>query len=592
MLDLAGTVQASGALVYEQVPPDFQYNGGAYANRNPVWSPDGNAIAYYAIHIAGDCSGQPGQLTCVHGNTFTVSSIEGASGGQQWVLGQTTDEITIGNVDWAVVGETPTTCSGFIHDPLQPPWVRVNIRTIANGLVIGTLAQDIEVNLIDGYADEYNAWWWHVRNEVTELEGYVIGTSIDNVNNCPPIEVIPPPPPLRTPPGICYVDLVGTSADVRAGDGSTHAESTYIRTITAPAEGSAVYGISSDLSLYLINDPGILHQEWTLRSLFASNPPDARACQANVLGVFPRTSDPIRWSTIGFLVDNFHAPIDPALYNNEYHHFYLSDGYDHDDHSGLDIVYRPGSGATSTEFSAYAPYDGVVVDAGPSGITRRDILQKFFPGPEQPPNAYAGRSGVYYDADYEVRPEPEGEGWLVTYEFARTGFEDDDTNNNDSEEPHRGYYPFGLLRDEYENLLQAGFQNLCSGDYGCTQGPDRQMVIWHSADSDPHPDIQTVYHHIEVVSENYEVWRTQCSNGGQRRQTWDNATIAGNPSYDTFGVCRVVSGVTQIGTARWIGYSTGTHLHFEVWVDRNDNGEFDKTPNENENPMMIPAMIR
>lgn len=85
-----------------------------------------------------------------------------------------------------------------------------------------------------------------------------------------------------------------------------------------------------------------------------------------------------------------------------------------------------------------------------------------------------------------------------------------------------------------------------------------------------------VYH---VNPENhYTDWKANCSfhgNTGSRLDIWQTAQA--NPTSS----CRVNMG-DSIGVATLIGFSTGKHLHYSVFVDQNNDAAFTKgQPSDN-----------
>ncbi len=263
----------------------------------------------------------------------------------------------------------------------------------------------------------------------------------------------------------------------------------------------------------------------------------------------------------------------------------------------------------SIPFEVYAQSNGIVVDAGPDGITRSYQYEKNYCGQEPVPgNQYPNRGGVFY---WTV-PIPIGSdtcggisGVKEIYFVAVTGEQDDTISGEvrDSEEPATGYYPFGLSRLERENNLQQVFQftNVCSSNPGvCVDQPGRQLIIWYDvANDEPNdgpnrPEIQTVYYHVAVDTiPQYGDWRSVCS--GDRDLTWTQTMIESNPSYD---ICKITTALSAegfwVGQARRIGFATAPHLHYEVHIDRYNDGSFDGSPDfrDREDPLMAFWTIR
>lgn len=321
----------------------------------------------------------------------------------------------------------------------------------------------------------------------------------------------------------------------------------------------------------------------------------------SVLGRFKREGTrQAYWNAVGAYANTFQAPVqytsDYAVYRNSY-------PYIPGQHEGADLVYRfPDGAGDSVPFEVHAQANGVIVDAGPDGITRAYQLEKDYCGQTTVPgNQYVGRSGVFYWVT-TIGSEKCGTGitgMKEIYFIALTGKEDGDDEVNDKDEtPNNGVYPpsFGLLFNEFLALQGNGFVNVCTRNpvYGCVDGAGRQIIIWYDSVDDEsgqpnRPEIQTVYYHVSVDElQQYQQLKTICSDN--RNTTWTKTIIENDNAYN---VCRILTG-SFLGWARMIGFSTAPHLHYEVYVDRANDGGFD-TPNradDREDPLMAFATIR
>src|SRR5690606_3347627 len=134
-----------------------------------------------------------------------------------------------------------------------------------------------------------------------------------------------------------------------------------------------------DRGLFLISQPGALPQQWVERSKFNTNPPDSRACKNTVLGRFNRTTDLIYWTAVEAYANGFRAPISPAQYSNEYPAFRISYHYIPGEHTGIDMVYRPPSGAGNVgPFDVYVHSNVVGGDAWSEVIARSfRVMRKY-----------------------------------------------------------------------------------------------------------------------------------------------------------------------------------------------------------------------
>ena len=150
---------------------------------------------------------------------------------------------------------------------------------------------------------------------------------------------------------------------------------------------------------------------------------------------------------------------------------------------------------------------------------------------------------------------------------------------------------------EYLSLLDpniGGFTSVC-GVQGCAEGPGRQIVIWYDVANDEgggpnRPEIQTIYYHVAVNElPIYGQLRTLCSTS--RNTTWEQVVIAQNPNYE---VCAIRTASTTsgyfLGTARLLGFATAPHIHYEVYIDRGNDGQLDRPSGANLNDLEDPLM--
>jgi hypothetical protein len=429
-------------------------------------------------------------------------------------------------------------------------------------------------------------WWWYT--ERNGKFGYVNASFVDDFNSCPRTLVQPPQPLAPAPYSPCFVKLTAASAQV------VDANNNVIDTLTDQSVLIRVYGRSDEAvsERYLISEPGaVLPQRWVTTSLFRVEPAYAYGCQPKALGKFRYTSDQEYWSIIGTYANGFAAPVSftdypyQTLRNTQY---FIKGGQ----HTGIDLIYAPPNGlGTPLDFTVRAQYDGVVVDAGPSGITGRFAIEGLTTHP------FPGRAGTYYDDGI--------------FYFAVTWKNDWDEQNDRLEKPASGYDftdpDFGLTAQDLEFITLLNGQLKRDGSCtqlagwpslnpppplpGCVAGSDRQMIIWYDSDNNDgdKADIQTVYYHIQIDGSQYETWNTICTQL-DRQDTWVKVR-SGIPQY---AACNVAQG-QPLGVAEWIGWSSDTHLHYEVFVDGNHNGEFERIVGvliEREDPITAFATFR
>lgn len=266
----------------------------------------------------------------------------------------------------------------------------------------------------------------------------------------------------------------------------------------------------------------------------------------------------------------------------------------------------------SIPYEVYAQSNGIVVDAGPDGITHSYQYEKNYCGQMTVPgNQYPNRGGVFYwtqpigaetcGTDASGQPIT---GIREMYFVAVMGDEDVAIldEQRDAETPATGYYDFGLSfqeQDELQRFFQ--FTNVCSSNPGvCVDQPGRRLIIWYDVANDERdggsnrPEIQTVYYHVAVdLIPQYGDWRSLCS--ADRNLTWTKTVTENDPNYN---VCEITTALStdglQVGQARLIGFTTAPHLHYEVHIDRDNDGNFDGSPDfrDHEDPLMAFWTIR
>ncbi|MBV6436534.1 MAG: Protein TolB [Anaerolineae bacterium] len=457
----------------------------------------------------------------------------------------------------------------------------INVREAPWGAILNTVASDIEVELLGGWFFEPvdgtpPQWWWTIRTGT--IQGYVFSGLIEDINDCPRPLLQPPSPPLPELDSQCWIRLRPSVASAQVYDGAGVPLSGVTISGSDPIRAYGNSRDASELSIqHLINVPGQFPQQWVNTSLFEPAGQEfSRACASHVLGRFRRTTDPEYWSIVGSYALAFEAPVSFQTY--EYDDFRNSQPFGV--HSGVDLVYGPPDGVgTAFDFEVRSQHAGVVVDAGPSGIVGRYIMRNL----DSVSNPFPNRNGTFYDPEtrtlyfavvWNARPNS-------THERPNSGFDFGDP-------------PFGLRDEEARFLYSIGWGFVACADLNdfqshvegiadaenCNAGPDRQIIIQYDSDlTDNLPDIQTTYFHITVDTHpQYEDWKGQCS---ARDRT---ATFQSHNTVCDIGV------QTSLGMAKWIGWSSAPHLHYEIAVDMNGDGNFTKT--EREDPLMAYRTFR
>lgn len=137
-----------------------------------------------------------------------------------------------------------------------------------------------------------------------------------------------------------------------------------------------------------------------------------------------------------------------------------------------------------------------------------------------------------------------------------------------------GKLPSGLIDPEtYEALKYSGLAFCRVGLYGCSEGPGQQIVIWYEAnDGDTAADIEVAALHVLMADTQFEHWNKYCSGRGDTNRIAIYSREIAKPTNEA--ICRVALG-TDLGEASLIGYTTGTHLHYQVHLD-------DQGPDDND----------
>jgi len=456
----------------------------------------------------------------------------------------------------------------------------------SEGVSLQELPYATEVVLLGKYlnADEQKIWWLVEFDDLLKSQGWMREDALDgdNADTCSHvIEAyrIPPPPP----PGICEIE-----------------------TKDVPPVKYQVFGITVDGSQYLISPLNQTPQQWVNVGSVTNVSINVRACDAGVLGV-ARELNGVEQSyldSLWFYATNFLAPVNQTYYKNldvasgvtdrfynipvVYNAFKISQYFAYGGHDGLDLVYKPPIGNEREDqtraMEVFVPYRGVVVEAGPDSLTYVSILK----GPYDNLPSWVKQPCIEKDQDDPGDTcQPTGSYFFqINVEADNTvtvliglNYEQDPNQGTgvDNEGANNGYIIPTLDSNQYLQLVRSpGFVIVqgCDGDYGCSIGGGRQMVIWHSAnDNDSTPDISTYYFHL--MMDRYEFWQDNCSikssDYATRLEIWN---VAVN---DPEQVCWVYPSTPTdllsgyLGQSQQIGFSTGIHSHYGVAIDRDNN---------------------
>jgi hypothetical protein len=332
-------------------------------------------------------------------------------------------------------------------------------------------------------------------------------------------------------------------------------------------------------------------QNWVNASFF-SIISAARACDESALGRMPsyflqNPEDITYRRTLAHYMNTFLAPVDRAIYVRTqsssgealYNSFRVSQRLNVG-HWAVDVVFRPPDGRNnqmeSQPFPVYAPASGVIVDAGYDGITGTD----YFTGPyEAFPSwvtsacpAATSENGCNPTGSYLVQFYRKDEStWqlmvALRYDTDNSGTTDRTYNLNSTGEP-----PSGILDAENPDWtalvdrIRSGQLTRCSGDFGCSDGPGEQIVIWYEAgDGDSSADIETTFLHVVMSPADFALWKETCSMrpNGERTRIQAYTDGLNDPR------CQVAS-QRLMGQVQLIGFTTGTHLHYQLALDSSD----------------------
>ncbi|MCB9453325.1 MAG: hypothetical protein H6672_17985 [Anaerolineaceae bacterium] len=586
--------------------------GGAIYNGVDYVGPEGNIDIQWSNFVSNQSTSNPPEGGAIYSHPASDSPVNAPN--NWWGTGDPPPTSGSDNSVTGTVNVLPISGPNYLNDPVHcqlPPDMPPPIPTCGTGNALGVyptrstvrdwpdvdmglpireLPYDTEMTLLGKYLNPSDTYWWWLVTEKSDLspEGWmrqdVLGDDEQYLDSCSEIEPfrIPPPPP----PGICQVQLE-----------------------SAPHDIYTVYGLSTDQSQFLISPISELPQQWIDKTDVDNVSDDPRACDSGVLGHVPYTSDQTYANALDAYSTQFLAPVDPVVYENEYTAFRVSQ-YFEDEHNGMDITYKPPNGlGNSIEFSTNAPYGGVVVEAGPDGYSMRNILEKSFEDIPEVIAIYMANPdnhcvlsevlnkgnfcGSYYPGAYAgIKVIPTVNGFTVQHIFASAWDQDLNPGNDSLEKPNNGWSPLsGLDSVTYETLQRAGYvpASGCNGEYGCSIGGGRQLIIYHNTDSDTLPDIKTVYYHVnmEAGTPYYSDWRSVCSvdNSSKRINIWNSIipaiwdqiwdAIANTPirNADPGNICWTHIS-EQVATAQLFGWTTGIHLHYTVYIDKNNDGDF------------------
>jgi hypothetical protein len=458
--------------------------------------------------------------------------------------------------------------------------------------------------------------WWQVRYTwleegiPQEIEGYIRADLLNTsgASGCDVPLVVPPPPPPPSDPGLCrFFTVVEETPIYRLPTTSSlHGFGTplFSRNL-GPGQPITVYGRTlgpvNDYAM-LISDPAVVppaQWEWVFRqglSLDEDTSNDPRACDYSVLAAYPILDDATLPEELLFYRDNFQPPFASPSYV-EHRNSQLFRG---NNHNGLDIAFD-----LAQPFIAVPPYSyddvedddndifGVIVDAGPDAFIYTSKVRQVFPSvaaiqPQWlrdrgcistdtpiPFVTSCGRSGLYI----QVTPAAGGVEVFIMYAMTAFHTESPAEYRNDDWTGENA----GLLPDEQSALLTT--YNIDCNPCTVPNQAGRQIVIEYDIDHDNIPDIEVVYIHI-LPNPAYPQWSNTdggCSRDGPyRHDQWDDSSANADCWVNTS---------THLGEIMTIGFSSGRHLHYTVYIDFNGDGAF----HQNEqaiDPLIALAMIR
>jgi hypothetical protein len=322
-------------------------------------------------------------------------------------------------------------------------------------------------------------------------------------------------------------------------------------------------------------------------------------------------------------INSFHAPI----YRNEYYDvsrdnekdviypaFRISQAFSKNWHDGVDITFLPVDGLSnraSVPFPVYAPYSGWVIETGPDGTGGTQYftgVYKNFPSwvkdacPLSTEPCYPNGYFTWFTYN-KPDPVPTGQGTptvtpeplsvdtsVFTLMVAIPPLWLIDNRNIDPKQVNTNApSPQNTITErEYNTLFTlVSEQKLsigCGEVFGCSEGPGRQLIIWYKVDDDPLPDIATVFYHVGIELEQYNVWQANCSvlavsQDPNRLAVWNTVASVGS-------ICEISQG-QYLGIAGPFGFTTGEHVHYGVFIDPDNlntdvdnNNVFIESPNQ------------
>lgn len=522
--------------------------------------------------------------------------------------------------------------NGFSFNVRSLPRIDGAVITSISGtrtvFVLGYLSGDVPSS---GYTSDV---WWLVSFGERDLSGQLVATGYvysevvigdspcaSMVSVVPEVEIPPPPPP-----GICLVQVLSnSSATIYGSDlaGTVNYYSTHLgdigNTIGDQEDETAlvfpVYGlfITNGVSYFLLSPVGEVQpdvysqmfpslpgnpmaaQNWVNASFFTITSP-ARACDESALGRIPfyflqHPEDVSYRRTLAHYMNTFLAPVNREIYlrtgapdgvTGEQAYLYNSFRVSQRPgigHWALDVVFRPPDGRDnvieSQPFPVYAPADGVIVDTGYDGITGTD----YFTGPYETFPSWI--TSACPAATSVKRCNPTGSYLVQFYQKDESNWQllialRYDTDNSETTDDNyvlnsTGLPPTGMLevgRDLTSLLdqVRAGSLTRCPDEYGCSDGPGQQIVIWYETDDgDSSADIETAFLHVNMNAADFATWKDICSmhpNGVRTRVQAYN---------DGLNDVRCQTASQQLlGEAQRIGFTTGTHLHYQMALDTID----------------------
>lgn len=418
-------------------------------------------------------------------------------------------------------------------------------------------------------ADE--SWWWFAQVVDNPIQrGYIREDVVSNSETCLRDDIILPPYP--TPDAICQANP--RYSDVPVVDLNNN----QIRVIIDQLQTVRIYGRNNANTYYLISAPGILPQEWVRKDYFTIDPFTAWQCRDSALPRFRYTSDGAYWNIVAAYFNNFRAPIAEDQYQDHYIEYNnrLRLGYSSsttDNHAGVDLFHKPGAGeGTSLDFAVYMQAPGVIVDAGPDGIAGTAYIATCYTG-DTPPLPPITGYGFYKHEDGITDPSCSQGQFKVVYMGLINGHGNNDFKPNSGSflSENRGIsLAFITNPAEFQRTYEGWWIEM--DNPLAHSNPGRQIVIWYDIDaSNNQPEIATRYYHVSVDKiPLYESFRSICSR--DPLATWNETIVNNNPQYQ---ICYISnSREFTLGVAQTIGFAWSPHLHYELYIDSNNDGRF------------------